>query len=867
MAALISKASGNLSASTTWFLVDATSLLDSEAGNTELTTSYVESASFTPGAITIDGIAVKLASRAASPTGTVSVRLALGGATVSGTEVTINATDLPTCATASNEGGWILFKFASPVTLAAATAYTVSAKESVATADIFLYRNATAGNWSRMLRTTTEQAPAAGDQLDVMGEHTGAGTGNNFTVTNDLTATTDFGSGSDGAVAVTVSKRGTLSFGTTAATNYYLKCSGNVIVYNGGEFDMGTTGTPIPRDSTAVLEFDPVADGGMGLYVRNGGIFNAQGLSRTSGKNVYYCKLNTDEAAAQTVLGVDTDTGWLNGDEIAIASTSQTSTQSENRTLSGGASATELTVSAGLTYAHSGTAPTQAEIILLTRNVKIRSASSSIMTFIYLGTATVDMDWVEMYYMGENATNKHGLNIVTADGGNIQYCSLHDFEDWGVEIFYNAAGGVTFSKNVLNKIKLTASAASGLYTFKNSNFNTVAIDDNIFIYCGNTGASDYYESIVWLTSVPESYQRNIIAGCQVLNGSFDFPIFSLASSGSTGITTSADTMKDNVIHSCNQTAWGRAGSASFTDYLSGSMGALTIWRCAAAGLYFSFDSSNLRFDDYTIKNLTIFGCSTYSFYIGGSGFGGSVLTLDNFQSSGDTTFATTNGIYLSADADLRMYSCKFSEAGGIRAVHTNDINITYTSPGYRKTRIIMDNCLLNGTNDIVNYDKTIYTDKRFQFMKSQNHQQTAGNHKSWWRYGIIQSDTSIYRTASPSVKMTPNSASGKLESGGFKVNVNSGQTCTPSVYVRESVVGDGTDYNGSRIRLILKRNDALGITADVVIDTATVSSEGAFEQLTGTTAAASADGVMEFVIDCAGTTGWVNFDDFSATVA
>ena len=60
--------------------------------------------------------------------------------------------------------------------------------------------------------------------------------------------------------------------------------------------------------------------------------------------------------------------------------------------------------------------------------------------------------------------------------------------------------------------------------------------------------------------------------------------------------------------------------------------------------------------------------------------------------------------------------------------------------------------------------------------------------------------------------------------GGFKVQVANGQTCTPTVYVQE----DGS-YNGARARLILKRNDAMGIAADVVLDTATAASDGAWE--------------------------------------
>ena len=38
---------------------------------------------------------------------------------------------------------------------------------------------------------------------------------------------------------------------------------------------------------------------------------------------------------------------------------------------------------------------------------------------------------------------------------------------------------------------------------------------------------------------------------------------------------------------------------------------------------------------------------------------------------------------------------------------------------------------------------------------------------------------------------------------------------------------------------------------------------GSWELLTGTTGAAGDTGVMEFFVDCDGTTGWVNVDDWS----
>jgi hypothetical protein len=69
-------------------------------------------------------------------------------------------------------------------------------------------------------------------------------------------------------------------------------------------------------------------------------------------------------------------------------------------------------------------------------------------------------------------------------------------------------------------------------------------------------------------------------------------------------------------------------------------------------------------------------------------------------------------------------------------------------------------------------------------------------------------------------------------------------------------------YNGSQPRLILKANPAIGVANDTVIATASAAA-GTWAQISGTTAAATDDGVMEFTVDCDGTTGWINVDDWS----
>lgn len=183
-------------------------------------------------------------------------------------------------------------------------------------------------------------------------------------------------------------------------------------------------------------------------------------------------------------------------------------------------------------------------------------------------------------------------------------------------------------------------------------------------------------------------------------------------------------------------------------------------------------------------------------------------------------------------------------------------------------RIVLNSCTFNSTTEIDSAIPTSYLDPR-SYVSVLRKDNTDGAHTLYVNQGIVTPDTTIYRTASPSVRITPKSATIPVNTTlfSFSVPVNNGQTATPSIYVRESVVGDGTDYNGNRIKLYVKKNLNLGITSDTLLDTATGSSEGAWEQLTGTTAAVTDGGVLEFYLTCDGTTGWINYDDITVTTA
>jgi len=110
------------------------------------------------------------------------------------------------------------------------------------------------------------------------------------------------------------------------------------------------------------------------------------------------------------------------------------------------------------------------------------------------------------------------------------------------------------------------------------------------------------------------------------------------------------------------------------------------------------------------------------------------------------------------------------------------------------------------------------------------------------------------------------SGAGRLESAskgrGIQKKATNGAATSISVWVRTSTVGDGAAYNGDAPRLIQRANAALGVTNDVVLATS-AGSAGTWTQLTATSSVPTDDGVWEFVVDCDGTAGWVNVDDWT----
>lgn len=876
MSVLISSATGNLTAAGTWSLVDATSYNNSEAANTALTVASVASTPFTPPAVALDAIALKIASVTGSgPSGTITVELFNVTTAAVAATLTINVTDLPSCAAATAEGGWAVFKFGATVTPNGTDSYSVRAKTSIASgvSTVNLFSLATT-NWSRALRTTTNQAPVAGDDMIVAGAWTAAATLSSFTVTNDQTVNTNYGSGSTSQAvpALSVCKGGTLVFSKAAAANPYLKLSGCTVIYNGGTVDKGKSGTTIPSGSVAVIEYNCAADGDFGTAVRNGGVFSDVAVERTAGKLVTWCLLNADAAANATSLTVDRDTGWLSGDEIAVAGTNRPgSQQAENGTLNGNATSTVLTVNGfagtagGVLNSHLGgstvnssatvtmpdgttkTAKMQAEVINLTRNSIYRSALSTAMTYLSAQpNASVTLGWTRFRYLGANVTGKHGIDVDISAGGflDIQNCAFDQIKEEAIRLFQTTTN--SYPAQVKNNVFYNCGGIAGSFPNAIITVQTAKTGGNAgYVIDSNVSIKSSSGSAMTINDITGTVTNNRFTG---MNGG------SLINLNQQATVARSGGFDGNVSHSNNHYE-----SLRVTQWSTADFAGWTIWRNSEAdgSIYCNLAASQLRF-----SNFAMWG-NQWGFVAAACL---NVWIKDSFL-CGDTSNVATSAIFMDGAAqNFRLDNVAFGDSNNFLTAVSSDFIVGSAATLQVNAKIVGRNVRISGTTALGPNAPQLLTDDGYISIEKLNG--TAGNHKTWLQGGTITLDTTIFNVASPSQRLAPTSASAKLPTApvfrGIKITVTNGVAGQGvSVWVRKSVVGDGAAYNGNQPRLIQRANYALGQTADVVLATAAATA-GTWEKLTGTISTPNDNGAFEFIVDCDGTAGWVNVDDWTA---
>lgn len=860
---------GNFTTAGTWGVIDPTAAWTIDADSLTLiittSTSTHISPSATPGAITVDGVYLKIFSIASGPTGTFSVVLRNTTAGTDVTSVVVNVADLPV-------SGWCFFKFSLPQTLLAATAYAIRLTTSAST-QVYVYRSgASAQEFTRLIRTTTTAAPGAGDQMIICKELTGQGTDNGTnTITGDMTASTIYGS-TTYTDSIGIGQDGVFTWGTSASTNYLLTVAGRIKVWDQGTWNRGTSGTRIPSTSTAILKFSVATNVDSGfdtsatgtvtvnnygnivaststlMTVSRGGYVTTVGtaVTRISGQSftgltgsivinsvtytissvtnssllVLTGSAGTQSSAVAfthpgtaTTLTVASTSGWATGDTLAIASTSRTRTDCEQVEISTIDSATQVTLTSALTKQHSGESPTQAEVIHLMRNVRIQGTSTSLQAYVtYNATSVVNDSYCSFQYLGSGTTDKRGINVNTTTGS------------------YTAVGCVVKDG--------TGSSGTG-WMITSTTSNNISIT-----YCSvyNTGAFALNIAATTGTAITISHFIAMLNGSGVTISDAGvtctyITVVGCGASGAFTLTNSADITGEfsNITAHSN----GNSGIV-LTGITSGTVTNFTSWRNSSSG----FENNSVS--TFILNGLTAFGNSGYNII---SAIGSHVTYID-VVASGDIIFSANQGIGIGA-AKTELYNCTFGVVSGIKTAHfVTDLATPYASA---ICEAVLVNCVLASTTEFSSPSSMSIGSS----VCSQNHDQ-AGGVRKWTKYGTSNLDTTTYRTASPSQTLTPNNASNKFASDDTQpIAIDNGQTATVTVYVYKSAA-----YNGNQPRLIVRRNDAIGITADTVLATC-VGGTGSWIALSGTTAAATADGAFVCYVDCDGTTGTVSVDDWS----
>jgi hypothetical protein len=835
MAKLASITSGNFTSSSTWGVINEQSF--QSGANTltsySVTTTPTSLGTFTPATtVTATHIGFRLVGTGIIGTLTFDIFNVTAGAQVAGTSVTINKSAL-NFNSGSLSSSWYLVKIPTPPSLSSGTNYAIRVSHTAGSTTTIMASTAAAANTFRFIVTSTTQAPASADDLWVVSEWTTGSTVNEFTVTMDnTTSATTFGSATANYAGINLNTNAYLNYDTSESTNYYLRLNGNIWQSAGASLNIGTSATTIPASSTAVLEFSGASQG----FQQNGnaasvsfGTYISSISMRGENPTNPYALLGADAAVAATSITTNISTGWKSGDQVVLAGTGSVATGQDLRTLSTDAVGTTLTVTSGLTNAHGGSGDVIGEIINLTRNVKIRNSNASQGTFT-LGANLVDIQGTEISRMG----------ILTLSGVSRKTFKYNSFYN-STQMSVTATGPINIDYNCFYNCVYFLRGPVGSTT------TACTVNFNYFILA--TGASTGLEGNININPKFTDFIGNNASG---LAGTV-FQAFGSIVFYNPG-TTFLDKLSNGVVSACTV-------HSSNAGFGTNTLSSLDVYNCKA----WRIGGNVPGFAIYNVQGLRMYNCD---FYGNLSVTYGSVLLqsatgveLYNCNMRGGTTIVSTRGMVLATTFDAVLKNCTFGTG------QTNSVADVVINPNTIDKKILFDNCILNSTTKFSTLTNLIVN----EFVKLQRYQQTNNNHYIYTRAGnASQLDSVIYKTGTASTRLIPLSTTFKHTSPVKIIPISSGSTATVSVWVRKSSVSDasGSNYNGAQPRLMLGYSPSVfnytGQT-DQVLATMTAS-VGTWEQLTTAIPyTAYSTGGFEVYVDCDGTAGWINVDDWSVS--
>lgn len=600
------------------------------------------------------------------------------------------------------------------------------------------------GNWSAGASWTGAAVPIEGDTVIIQN-------GDTITIDQNITI------GADSATAaIDVASGGKIEVLHTVAANYTLTCKGDLKTSVGGDIEFGTVANPIPANRTFTVKLNysaALAEGKYG-FINNGNII-LQGASKTP-----HTLLTSDLSATGTVWTVGDTTGWEVSDKVAIASTSRTYSEHEQEVIQTVDSGTQITCVAGVTNAHSGTSPTQAEVINLTRNIVITSYNTSYRGYVQCVVgSTQNIDYVEFYMLGYNAANKHGVEIQTTavDATNFSYCSV-----WG-QAASNYPFYMSLAQNAIVDNCVIYNTNEEFYVYVGVN-NTIT--NNIIM-----GITDHG---IYIRRFNNTINNNTVTSCSSYGWYFYY--------ASNEITS----IDGNVSHSN-----GNRGFSFSTCSGTGIISNTVSWRNNSRGMY-TYESL------FTLNDFTAFGNNG-----GNLEMSQTLLKGKEWILNGDTTYSTTYGLLLNGKCifPIPIIDCNFGTASGIKTTHsTADVYISGTSTF---TQMVLNNSILASATPIRYFYNTLLG----SYIQCEDLGQVTYADKAWYRNGIVVRDGTTYKYGSYATRFDYQYNNAEWLDYDIYIPVKNGEQIVASAWLRKNA--SYTDANRPKLTI-----SGQGITKD-----------------------------------------------------
>jgi len=443
------------------------------------------------------------------------------------------------------------------------------------------------GDWSAVGTWAGGVVPAEGDCADVVA-------GDTVTINDAAPGVIIIGDDHVGA-AYAITIHGTLRYLSTAAVDHTFRCKGHLITNGGGELQIGTVANPIPAARTFTIELNysgALVAGKYGLRQEDNGIVIIQGAALTH----WNTTLTAGVAALDTDITTTDVTGWAIGDVITIASSTSTAGETEERIIVNIVGAV-ITVAA-LAHAHSA----GAEVLNITRNIKITSFNAAFNGYIYLqnvGTiAECDFDWCEIDELGINAAQKYGITC-SSSTVEVSYngCTFHGFGP------YTFIGGTsTFTNSITYKNTRGFGGTIGTFTNCRIVSNATYGLDNVICTLVNTdlysNADNMHSTTAtftgckcYATRFNMSYIRGLVMdNCEIYNSLYGFVSGFAAKITNTKVYSNTHGFYESIDYILEDCEIGTAGINTSDDFY------------VSTNKYMSVIARNTKFDSPTLIN-------------------------------------------------------------------------------------------------------------------------------------------------------------------------------------------------------------------------------------------------------------------------